>query len=362
MTVFELHLQINQRLQDVASFKRNKYFPEEIDMALNKAMFRILEKGVEKKFQDSQINLTTVESLIQKNRASDVIIPQSNDPLYEPSILSAYSLVPTDLYWTLNNRLEVVNNPYDCETAPTVALTDLSEFVAVIGYPTVVGDTPFYQNLNIVSSLQGTLYAAPTELAGGVTTEPGKYFLTNNVIEQFYRTTNTGVYWERYRDTYYRGKFIVVSSSPLGTVTISCTGYPSTSVTATLTTYKTYNRGLIGLTPQNVVSIATPRIDKQDALYQAKYQNIYYAPKLNEPLINQLFDYFVLYRDKSFLITRLYTDYIRKPRTISLSLGQTCELNETTHPKLVDIAVEILRLDIKDPSYQATLQDTELRS
>jgi len=58
----------------------------------------------------------------------------------------------------------------------------------------------------------------------------------------------------------------------------------------------------------------------------------------------------------------MYYDYIRKPRTISLSLNQSCELADTTHHKIVDLAVEILRLDTKDPVYQATVQDTQNRT
>lgn len=362
MEIFKLHLEINQRLQEVASFKRNKYFPEEIDLALNKAMFRILEKGVEVKFQSDQINLATVSALIQKNRPLDVLIPQTTDPLYEENILTGYSLVPTDLYWTLGTRAEIVTDPLNCDTAPTLATSSINEYMATITYPTPGSSAPFYQNLAISSSAQGTLYSSPIELASGVADEQGKYILTRNIVEKFYRTESIGIFWERYRDVYYRNQFIVVSSNPLGTVAISCTGRPSITSIATQSSYIVYNRGLIPSLISKKVSIAAPRIDKQDALYQALYQNTYYTPKPTEPLINQTSDYLILYRDKSFLITRLYADYIRKPRTISLSLSQTCELDESMHPKLIDMAVEILRLDTKDPAYVATVQDTQLRS
>jgi len=374
MGISEFHFAVNQRLQDVASFKRNKYYPEEIDMALNKAMFRLLEKGVESRFQSDQINLGTVSALTQKNRGLDLIIPQSTDPLYEPSIISQYAIIPEDHYWTINARTEVVNDPLNCGTAPSLSTNTLVEYVAVIGYPTLYYDPnanppfPLYPNLTISSSTAGTLYQAPPEIATSVVDPDGTYIITNNVVEAFYRNTTIRVYWERYRDVYYKGKFIFVSNAPLGNITISfqnaSPAVPLTSITAasTSTNYIIYNRALIPALPSKIVGIATPRIEEQESLYQAIYQNRYYAPKIEEPIINQTSDYYIIYGDKSFLITRMFVDYIRKPRTISLALNQTCELSESTHQKIVDMAVEILRLDTNDPRYQSTTQDIELRS
>jgi hypothetical protein len=78
--------------------------------------------------------------------------------------------------------------------------------------------------------------------------------------------------------------------------------------------------------------------------------------------LDQIFDYFILYRKESFIVTRFACDYIRKPRTISLALNQSCELAPQTHPKLIDLTIEILRLDIKDQAYPQTVQDTQLRN
>lgn len=361
MDIFELHLQVNQRLQEVASYKRDKYFPEEIDMALNKAMFRLLEKGVETNFQDTQVNLSPVSALIQKNRALELIVPSTTDPLYEAGLLTSYAVIPNDHYWTINTRVEELHNPLNCETAPTLASTAYLEYTAILSYPTPI-TTPYYAALTLSSTIQGTLYTAPTELAAGVITEPGKYVLTQNLLESFYRNTTTRVYWERYRDRYTKNSFIVVSSNPLGTVSLSSTGLVTITVVATQTSYTMYNRTAIVPSTSQEVSIGTPRIEKGNYLYQSITQNIYYAPKREEPLLNQTLDYFITYRDESFLITRLYLDYIRKPRTISLSLSQNCELADSTHNKLVDLAVEILRLDTKDQAYPATIQDTELRA
>jgi hypothetical protein len=92
------------------------------------------------------------------------------------------------------------------------------------------------------------------------------------------------------------------------------------------------------------------------------FNNTFYNTSVDNSIVTQNLDYFTVYRDKSFIVTKLMVDYIRKPRTISLSLDQTCELADNTHPKLIDLAVELLRLDTKDNSYPASVQDTELRN
>lgn len=362
MECFQLHLEVNQRLQEVASFKRNKYFPEEIDLALNKAQYRLLEKGVDTNFQDNQINLSTVSALIQTNRSFDLIIPSTTDNLYEANILNSYTPIPPDLYWTINTRMETITDPLNCEQAPNLGTTTLSEYVAIIGYPNPNTNPPFYPGLSISSSILGTIYSLPTEIATGVQTVQGKYFITQNILESFYRNKAVRVYWERYRDNYQKGKFFIVSNSPLGSITITFTGGTPVTVNSVQTNYTIFNRGLINNLSSKEVQTSTARVEEQDTLYQSLFQNHFFSSNVEEPIISQTLDYFVTYRDKSFIISRLSVDYIRKPRTISLSLNQTCELADNTHPRLVDLAVELLRLDTKDQAYNASVQDIELRS
>lgn len=358
-----MHLSVDQRLQEVASFKRNKYFPQEIDMALNKAMFRLLKHGVQTKFQDDQISLVSVAGLIEKNRFYDLIIPGVNDVLNEPNILSQYCVLPNDLYWAINTRVETVTDPLNCSTAPTLATTNQLEYIAIVGLPTqITPGAPYFPSLSISSNTASTLYTAPSELAAGVQDLNQLYLLTDNVVESFYRNRVVRCYFERYRDTFSKGKFIFVSNAPLGNITITATGYTPLVVASTQATYTIYDRAQIANLASKAVTTSTPRTHEQDTIYQAMAQNRYYAPKAEEPLQTQTQDYFIVYRDKSYILTRLWTDYIRKPRTISLALNQGCELSEATHQKVVDLAVEILRLDIKDPAYQLSVQDTQLRS
>lgn len=360
MLVQQMHIEVNQRLQEVASYKRDKLFPEEIDLALNKAMFRLLEKGVNERFQETELNLSHVSALIKKNKVSEVIIPSQTDPLYEDPLKSVYSTVAPDLFWIINGRAEVVKNPLVCDTEPTLSTTNYSEWTAVVPFPDANVSAPYYVNVAITSSVLGTLYTAPSPFSAGFNSTTSKYRLIDNILEYFYRHSTLKVYWERYRDVYYKNSFIFVNPTNQGTVTISGTGLTSSVVTASQTVYTIYNRSAI-LSPLTR-TLAPVKIHEQDLLYSSLKENKFYRSLSIEVSMDQTYDYFILYREESFLVTRFYYDYIRKPRTISLALNQSCELADVTHPKIIDLAVEILRLDTKDQAYPQTVQDIELRT
>lgn len=360
-TVAELHIAVNQRLQEVASYKKDNYFSEELDLALNKSMFRILEEGVATKFEGDQINLSHVSALISKNKIGEIIIPSASDPMYEEVDTTVYSVVPPDLYWLINGRAEVVSDPLNCEEAPALATTSLIESTAVVPFPATVGSAPYFANFSIVSSTYGTLYTASSPLSTGLTYSTSYFDLVANALDTMYKLPVVKCYWERYRDTYYRNSFILVAPSSLGTITLNSGGI-ATPITSTTTTYTTYNRGQIASLASKTVGLVATKTAQEDLLYQALKQNTYYDTGKDEVIIDHIFDYFTLYRKESFIVTRFVYDYIRKPRTISLSLNQNCELSPTVHPKLVDYTVELLRLDTKDQAYPQTVQDTQIRT
>lgn len=356
-----MHLNLNQRLQEVASYKRDKFKPEELDLALNKAMFRFLEMGVDENFEGTEVKLKHVAALMQKNKVQEPIQPQVGDTVYEDNILNSYVVLPPDFYWLINNRLEIITDPINCGTAPTLGTVTYTEYTAIVPFP-ALGTTPFFANTLVSSSTLGTLYTSPTEIAAGFTSSNSKYVVVNNIIETLYRKrTDFKVYWERYRDTYNKNSFIFVATIPIGTMTVTSNAQ-SVAVAQSTTTYAIYNRGGIPAITNKTITVSSAKIVPDDPLYDVLRNNAYYAPTPTMSIVNQTQDYLIFYRDKSFLITRSYTDYIRKPRTISLLLGQDCELADVTHPKILDLALELLKLDIKDPSYPQTVQDTQLRT
>lgn len=362
MTVFELHLKVNQRYQEVASYKRRKFFPEEIDAALQIAEERQIQKLVDAYLQDRQLSLKAISPIIKKNIYLPIIIPSINDAIYEDNMV--YSVIPHNLRYLLNSRTEILLSTVNCGVAPTLATTTLTEYTAVVQFPSGGGSVPYFTSFQ-VSRTAGTLYTAPTPYSSGFPSLNSKFQLIQASLDFFNNYVGNGfnlkVYWERYRDVEYPDSFIFVSDTNLGTMTVSCSGN-SNSTAMVGTNYTTYDRTQIPNLTNTLVKYETPKLAEIDALYSMLMQNEYYNPTDEEPLINQTEDYFLAYKDKSFLITRVAIDYVRKPRKINLALNQTSELDESVHQKVVDLAVELLRLDTKDAAYAESVKDTDARN
>jgi len=360
MNCFQLHLNVNQRLQEVASFKRDKFRPEEIDLALNKAMDRLILEAVDNNFQGTQINLSHITGLIKKTKPLEVITPGGSDPVAEDNIDNSYSVIPPDFYYLVDGRVEIVTDPLDCSTAPTVPTANYAEWKAIIPFPQPNASAPYFPSFTITSSVSGSLYSSPTAISAGFQNRESQYVLVNNILERLAQSNSVRVYWERYRDTYYNNSFIFVSNSNLGTISLTATGVTATSQAMSSTVYTIYNRASIPASAGK--QIVPVKVTKENLLYSSLKQNSFYDSGKDEVVADQTLDYLIFYGKESFIITRAYIDYIRKPRTISLLLGQTCELADSVHNKVVDLAVEILRLDTKDQAYPQTVQDTQLRT
>ena len=98
-----------------------------------------------------------------------------------------------------------------------------------------------------------------------------------------------------------------------------------------------------------------------DDLYKFR-KNKFYKPYKLEPHSTLVDQFLIAYRDKSFIITDLTIDYIRKPREISLVLDQGCELAGEAPRIIVDKTVEYFKLVIENPAYRGIVQDNELRN
>ena len=90
-----------------------------------------------------------------------------------------------------------------------------------------------------------------------------------------------------------------------------------------------------------------------DDVYQYR-NNTFYVPKIEET-------YGVIQQGKlwiqippNVIITESVLDYIRKPRRISLALNNACELSGTAPRRIVDLAVE--RIKLETDNFQAAEQ------
>lgn len=360
MTVFELHLAIEQKLQEQGSFRRDRIFPEAIDFALVEAEKQLIADYTEKNFADWEKRQRALLPLMVNGytKPTDEAVSGLGSTIYRSVD------VPADLFYIVSGEAEVTTSKTDCDVAPTdLALSIQPKYRTVVSFPiSNLGSGPFYTGFKIVKSTNVTLYTTPAAFASRFMEKEQRYEIINEVLDYF-NTPNsqTQVYWEYYAGVYYPGSFIFISSVPLTSLTITI--YQSNGVTVDATSSGTevsmaknvINRTALG---QNTTVIRTVKPLKQlEMSLKSKVQiNSFTKTKKTEPQFFRNQDSITIIEDISFIVTGVTLNYIRKPKVISLLLNKTSELDPSVHNELVSRAVEILKMNIQDQSISGDIQ------
>ncbi len=90
--------------------------------------------------------------------------------------------------------------------------------------------------------------------------------------------------------------------------------------------------------------------------------NEFYGNNPRSPRAEVQKDGLLLYRGENFIISSVGIDYISEPPEIDVTSTTDTAWSVSANEKLVDYTVEYMRLTIADPTYQANVQDFNLRT
>lgn len=374
-SVLEAHIEVLQGLQKVSAYTEDMFNPDEIDLQLTRQQERLIEEIVNKRFEDMQIGLDFIRPLIEKNVKLQIFIPQLAQEIYEPGMV--YGVLPPDYYHLVNNRSFIVvsTDPSLCNDLTTyknnVAVSQkvYTERVAVLPLPAPTNpNPPYYYNVTVTvfastGNIVKTLPAALNNLKS-----VNSWFAISNYILENFDIPGVKIYWESYRDVYAPKSFIFVTTNPdISSINISwpvssgdptLAGTQSTSFVDTAFQVPNYlPANLVGYKQDQIANTLT----ETDEFYTQNL-NVFYKSSKNNPKTQVKGDFLMGYEDKSFLISDLVVDYVRKPKHISLSLNQNFELAGDGPRIVVDRTVEYFKLAIENPAYQAVLNDNKVRN
>lgn len=374
-TVMELHVEVFQGLQKIDSFQQDMFEFSEVDLHLNKQQDRFINELFSTEFEDHQLRLDYVRDLIVKNHPLPVAVPVSGEPLYEPN--TVFAVLPPDYMYLVNDRSKILTSATYCtDILSKLQLTEDTEYLSVLSFPVSSRDAaPYYNGFNIIVTENGVskeIYTLPDSYTGYLSDVNARYMIINHSLEYMNRSLNptTRIYWERYRGKYYPGSYIFVRDDNAWTQMIATalndeTENPTVDeqTTAVLSS-KTYQRP--GIDPEEVKDAVERYIDngmtEGDKLYDLN-KNVYYRTSQGEPTSAMAQDLIFAYHDKSFLITEVMIDYVRKPRQISLLLDQSCEISSSAgRADIVDKTVQYMKLLIENPAYREFLQDNIIKN
>tara|TARA_R110000796_G_scaffold246258_1_gene370944 strand:- start:327 stop:1490 length:1164 start_codon:yes stop_codon:yes gene_type:complete len=382
MNVTEMHIAIQQGVDKINSLQADSLLSEEIDIELNKNMFRFINTKYgrnnmyRKGFEESQKRIDDLRTLVREYEA-----PVSFKEQLKTKIFVDTFQLPTDYMYLVNQQSRLwINNcqfiDYSLVNPPAIYFftLDLNNFVLDNADGS---STAFINGINMVADITGTdatsaniWSPSASFIASGWTPEsyPANIEATKQDI-----LNNAGagfnIYWEEYETLNYPGQFIVTVDvdsydwinwdSSIGNATFA-TGVPAAGQTAPSpqglqimdTTYSERREPLAfseRITEGN-------RFSQQDDIFKL-LSDPFNTTKHTSPLTTMRGSSIDIYTSDIFIIDTLKITYIRKPNEISLSLGVNCELPEHTHQEIVAMTVSSILEAISDPRYKSAIME-----
>lgn len=331
MTVNEMHIEVSQSTQLVAANRTRKWYPEEIDWVLNKMMYRFIENSLIPRkdgsggFELDQSKVDGIRMLVKTNIPLTPYI--DSDYRYKTYLPANYLHLLSDASYTR----PICSGDTNTTSSETLYLSRIRQNRSTLGSPN------YYQDLELVMT-SGTVNI-PDNLPYNhqYTGYPEKSDISFLVPFILWKT---GVRWERFGEYYYPGYYLDISKTDPGFPSLEVDGVDVADYAVssfTLTKYSEDSKDVHRsnrLTPSHLVS--------------NMLSTAHFKPSFISPISELERDILWIHANKSFIVSRVEVSMIRKPQPISLSLGTDCELGETAHQKICDLAVEYLQGRTKD--------------
>lgn len=347
MDVKEMHIEVEQGIQLLAANARRKMYPEEIDWVLNKVVSRYISNRVTS-FREKP---GSADSLVHLNRLS-TLLDTVELPAYK---VGEESLVDSVIPYRVMEVLSVENGVHNL--CGNFAQTLRAEYpLHYIPVPETAATTEFYKDVTltingvVVFNMQAYTTARGVTFTG-FSAKDERWRLVPLILEQL-AAAGYMAYWERYDDIFKPG-VIIIAGIPESPISIDIDG-DVTQGSNSADIYKTQYKN----TP---LSWYPGRFYFQTNLPQMK-QGAFTGTYYRSPLCYQERGRIVTAFDSSFIVGSVRVYHVRRPRNIDLSLSENCELPESAHPDICDLAIEYIKGLRADPDWENKLRDNMTRT
>ena len=374
-----MHIAVQQGVDKINSLQADSLLSEEIDLELNKSVFRFINSKYGKNniyrkgFEESQKRIDDLRTLVREYEA----VTAFKEQLQKNIFVDTFTL-PTDYMYLVNQVSRVyINNCKPIEYS-LVNLPSVSYFVVDFNNFMVTSDSngqnsAFIESMEMAkgSTQSAVVWAASANLRSFGWT-PSSYPANIEALKQDI-LNNPGIgftiYWEEFETLYEPGSFIVVvdtlthtwfewdaSAGPLSVLK----GSPYLGDGASRTAPTDLNGRVLDASysekrePISYSDLLTRgnRFSQQDDIFTL-LNDPFNTTKHTSPLTTMRGRSIDVYTNDIFIIDAVKITYIRKPKEISLSLGVNCELPEHTHQEIVAMTVASILEAISDPRYQS---------
>lgn len=339
MTAKEMHIGVNLLLQKINSNYIDSFEPEEIDWALNEEVIRFIKQRRSNKSNDKQKGYLDGQKRFDDLKA---LITPASLPCYIRDNNSVFSYLPSN-YLTLNNDRTITKDLCSSLYSPTVTL--VTKYIYCIQ---IENDINLYQNFKIlfngIKIFDINDYPA---YANGLDSQ-AKFQLINLILQALDDQGYVCKYGNYY-DTICQG-IILVSDSQ-----ISITVQYQSSSTVSSFQIKTYNK----VTPVSGNEVPN-RLTSDEHLFNL-LDSSFGTTKASDPISSLEGDKIIVFHKQKFIASTINISYLKKPRQISLSLNQDCNLDEWIQLEIVDNTAKRLAGVIASQNYKEIINENSLK-
>lgn len=347
VTVKEIHVEVEQRIQQITSNRRRSIAPEFIDMCLNTTARAIIDEKLSSKanakregFEESKERTDELRSL-KRELTQQVIVTDGFRK-------GGYIDLPSDYYRIISSNSEVSYSKLD--------KASLTKTKSVNGDITYIDIYTLLNNISASSTVVLQLY-------GGITidlTEATKLYqkgkdlftVVNPILDLIRNDKNTtyktNAYWEFYQGEYNKHKIVITSPFHIKpNVQVLVDGqskpeYISLVEKEVTVTDVEWNR----ISENDLVSSET-MVNVLNNTYSNSNRHLNPITTIKD---NRLFVYF----NDTFSVKNIELTYIKQPILFNIRTGQVSDFEVTAD--FIDRTVALILLTLKDGTYNNVQQ------
>lgn len=341
MTIKEMHIGFDQGVQIVSSNRSRSFYPEEKDLILNKIINRYIATRVRPKpdgsFEVDSVALEQIKSLLANSSLPAEIIGNN----YQ-------AILPSDLGWFISAG--AYTKDVSCQSAVTPTST-VTEYIHKILLPLSSKETTKYY---VTASLMGTAATALNSSWLGVPTKEQWFSVYPHLIgylrragEEIYVGKDPFTLKGNIND---RHVYVRKSTNTNLTAVADATTENSVVTTRTYTVYQ-----------DNTTQLNPVRLNKSSLAFNLQ-SSPYWDSSYLSPLASLLNHRLEIIGKPSYIVTGVGVIYLRKPSTVNVSLGISCDLPEEYHGDIVDLAVAYTKGELNSPDWEQKMADLKLNT
>lgn len=355
MTIREMHIEFDIVAQKIMSQHYDTFRPQEIDWLINKATRRFIKQRYSKLSNRKQEGLTDTFK-----RAIDVehLIARAELPAYVRDDSSVFSILPNDFFLPVNHRVGI---KYNCNGVTTGEVqAEIQSAIVTVDDDTTEPESYKGFKIEATHSTLGliTLFdsASFAQLVDGLNETEEKYYFINLAIEEINNgDSGIKVSWYKSGQLSQNGAFVFTDQEGNYTdVIVTIRSGDDTTVAFENNNYSTFTTD-----SKNVSRQYAARVADNELLFKM-LDHPFHTTKYNSVLLSYQDDLIVAHQNNTFIVDKVYIEYIKTPQLVNLALDRNCELHPTVHDEIVEEAVKMAKAYIAADDYKLLINENIL--